>query len=85
MPRKSFGEFARGDEDVVDFEKDLKAVAFAGELRLIGLRGFEIEGVVHGDGHQTGDALHELELGVRDAPGHKAAKTHRAEAALSGG
>jgi len=79
---EDFGEIAGGHEDVVDFEKSLEAVAFAGELRLIGLGGFEIQGVVHGDGDQTGDALHELELGVCNALGLETAKAHGAKAAL---
>ena len=36
-----------------------------GELRLISLRGFEIERVVDGDGDLAGDALHEGEFAFR--------------------
>src|SRR2546425_2133685 len=61
---EKFGEFAAGDQDVVDFEKNLEAVALAGELRLVGLGSFEIEGVIDGDGDLAGDGLHELEVGV---------------------
>src|SRR6266436_8068972 len=64
---KKFGEFAAGDQEVVDFEENLEAVALACELRLISLGGREIEGVINGYGYLAGDPLHELELGVRDA------------------
>jgi hypothetical protein len=82
---EKFGDFAAGDKDIVDFEKNLEAIAFASELRLIGLGSLEIEGVVNGDGDLAGDALHELELGVSDALGDEAAKAHGTEAVLSGG
>jgi hypothetical protein len=82
---EKFGDFATGDEDVVDFEKDLEVVAFAGELGLIGLGSLEIEGIVDGDGDLAGDALHELEFGVGDALGDEAAETHSADAVLGGG
>ena len=84
---EEFVGFEAGDEDVVDFEKDAEAIAFTGELRLIGLSVFEIERVVHGDGDLAGDALHEGELAVfsGDAARDEAAETHGAEAALRGG
>ena len=80
-----FGEFAAGDEDIVDLEKDLQAVALAGKLRLVGLGSFEIEGIVRGNGDLAGDTLHELKLGVRDALRNDAAETHGAKAALRRG
>jgi hypothetical protein len=82
---ENLGEIARGYENVVDFEKDLEAVTLAGELCLLGLGSFKIEGVVHGDGHQTRYSLHKLEFGVRDALRDDAAEAHGAEAALRGG
>ena len=87
MPRKSSLVLEAGDEDVVDFEQDAEAIAFAGELRLIGLRSFEIERVVYGDGDLAGDALHEGEFAVGggDAARDDAAETHGAETALRGG
>ena len=87
MPRKSSGGLEAGDENVVDFQQDAEAIAFARELRLIGLRSFEIERVVHGDGDLAGDALHEGEFAVvvGDAARHAAAETHGAETALRSG
>jgi len=82
---EKFGEFAAGDQKVVDFEKNLEAVALARELRLVGLGGREIQGVINGHGHLAGDALHELQLGVCDALRGKTAETHGAEAVLGGG
>jgi len=82
---EEFGKFAAGDEEIVDFEKNLEPVALAGELRLKGLGSCEIEGVIYGDGDLAGDALHELELGVGDALGNQAAEAHGAEAVLGGG
>ncbi len=55
---------------------------------MIGLRGFEIERVVYGDGDLAGDALHEGEFAVGavgNAARNDAAETHGAEAALRGG
>ena len=34
---EKFGEFAAGNQDVVDFEKNLEAITFAGELLLVSL------------------------------------------------
>jgi len=52
---------------------------------LISLRSFEIQGIVDGDGHLAGDALHELHLGVRDLLLDHAAEAHRADPALRRG
>ena len=82
---EQFGEFAAGNEDIVDFEKDLEAIAFAHQLRMIGLGRGKVQGVIDGDGDLAGDALHELEFSVRDALGDETAETHGAEAMLSGG
>jgi len=51
-------------------------------LFLVSLGAFEVERVVHRDGNLAGYALHELELGVRDALRHQAAEAHGAQAAL---
>ena len=83
--REKLGEFAAGDENVVDFEKHAEAVAFARELLLIGLRSFEVEGVVHCDSHLAGNALHELQLGVSDAVRNHAAEAHGAKPMLRRG
>jgi hypothetical protein len=82
---KKVGKLAGGDEHVVHFEKDLEAVALAGELDLIGLGGLVIERVINGDGNLTADALHELKFGIGDALWDEASETHGAEAALRGG
>src|SRR5208283_6150935 len=37
---------ARGDEEIVDLQKNLQAIAFAGELLLRGFGGLEVEGIV---------------------------------------
>src|SRR5229473_3238503 len=59
---EEFRNFTAGDQDVVDFEKNLEAVALARELRLIGLGSLKIEGVIDCDGDLAGDALHELRV-----------------------
>ena len=82
---KEFGEFATRDQDIVDLEKDLEAIAFLRKLFLIGLRRFEVESIIDGYGDLAGDALHELEADGRDALWDEAAKTHRAQAVLRGG
>src|SRR4029077_10431822 len=82
---EKFRELAAGDQQVVDFEENLKAVTLARELRLVGLGRFKIQGVIHGDGNLAGDALHELQLGASDALGNEAAETHGADAVLGGG
>jgi len=82
---EDFGELTAGDENVVDLEKDLETVAFACKLYLIGLGTLEIERVVHGDGHQAGDALHKLNFGIRDALWNDAAEAHRTQAVLRSG
>ncbi len=82
---KEIGQLTAGDQKVVDLEKNLETVALAGELLLICLRRFVIEGVVYGNSDLRGDALHELELRIGDALRREAAKTHSAEAALRGG
>jgi len=82
---EKFGEFAAVDQEVIDFEKNLEAVALARELRLIGLGRREIQSIINGYGHLAGDTLHELQFGVRDALRDQTAETHGAEAALGGG
>jgi hypothetical protein len=82
---EKFGKFAAGDEDVVDFEKNLEAVALACELRLIGLRSRKVQGIVHSDSDLAGNALHKLQRGVRDALRNQTAEAHGAEAVLGGG
>ncbi len=82
---EKFREFAADDQEIVDFEKNLEAVTLAGELRLIGLGSREIQGVINSNGDLAGDALHELQLGLRDALGNQTAETHRAEAVLGSG
>lgn len=79
------GDVAGGEQDVVDAEKDLEAIAFAGELALVGLSGFEVDGVVDGDGGLCGDPLHEGDFGVGNAVGNVTAKAEGAEAMLRGG
>jgi len=82
---EKFGDFATGDEDIVDFEENLEAIALASELRLIGLGSLKIKGIIDGNGYLAGDALHELEFGVGDALGDEAAEAHGAEAMLGSG
>src|SRR6266550_2250823 len=82
---EKFGEFTADNQEVINFEKNLEAVALARELRLVGLGSSEIDGIVNGDGDLAGDALHELQLGVGDALRHQTAETHGAEAVLGSG
>ena len=82
---KNFGDLAADHENVVDLQKHAQAVALAGELRLVSLRILKIKRVIDGYGDLAGDALHKLQLGVRDALGNHAAKPHRADAALRRG
>src|SRR4029077_6697259 len=56
---EKFGNFAAGDQEIVDFENVLETVALARELRLISLGGREIQRVINGNGDLAGDALHE--------------------------
>jgi len=51
---------------------------------LISLGSLEIKGIIDRNGHLAGDALHELQLGVRNALRDQTAETHGAEAALGG-
>ena len=82
---EQFGQLEAGDEDVVNFEEDAKAIAFVRELRVIRLRSFEIERVVYGDGDLARNALHEGEFAFGNAARDDATETHGAEAALRGG
>src|SRR5262249_50325598 len=79
------GESAAADENIVDFEKDAKAVALARQYLLVFLRGVEVKAVVDGDSDLAGDTQHKLELAVRDLMRHEAAEPHGTEAALGGG
>src|SRR5260370_22618719 len=81
---EKFREFAADDQEVVDFEKDLEAVTLSGELRLIRLGSSEIQGVIDCYGHLACHALHELQLGLRDALRNPAAQTHGAKAGPGG-
>src|SRR5207245_5184441 len=82
---KNFGDLSADYQNGVDLEENAQAVTLAGELRLVGLGIFEIERVIDGHRDLAGDALHELQLGVRDALRGHAAEAHRADAALRGG
>jgi len=82
---EKFGNFPAGDQEIVDFENDLETVALARELRLISLRSREIQSIINGYGHLAGDALHELQFGVRNSLRDQAAEAHGAEAVLGGG
>jgi CDI toxin RNase A-like protein len=79
------GDVAGADQEIVDFEKHTKAVALAGELALVGLGVFEINGVVDGHGNLGGNALHEFDFRVADALWDEAAKTQGPETMLRGG
>ena len=57
---ENFGDLAADHQNVVNLQENAQAVAFAGKLRLVGLRILEIERVVDGHGDLAGDALHEL-------------------------
>ena len=82
--KKSF-DIASADEEIVDFEQDLQAIALKSELLLISLGGFKVERVVNGDGDLRGNALHEFDFGVAHAMRNVAAETDGAEAMLRGG
>src|SRR5438132_9262780 len=82
---KNFRDLAADHKNIVDLQENAQAVAFAGELRLVGLRVLEIERVIDGHGDLAGDALHELQLRVRNSLRGHAAEAHRADAALSRG
>src|SRR5208337_2971277 len=76
---------ARGDEEIVDLQKNLQAIAFAGELLLRGFGGLEVEGIVDRDGDLSGDSLHEVDLRFSDTLRNVAAETESAEAMLRSG
>ena len=82
---EKFVKIACGDEDVVDVEKHLQPVAFAGELNLIGLRSLEIERVIDGNRDLAAHALHELKFRIRDELRNEPSKSHGAEPMLRGG
>jgi hypothetical protein len=69
-----FGNVSRADQQVVDLQQNLEAIAFASELLLVRLSGFEIQRVVDGDRNLRGHALHEFDFCFRDALGYVAAK-----------
>ena len=52
---------------------------------LVGLSGFEIDGVVDGDRDLSGDALHEDDFGIGDSVRSVVAETQSAEAVKGGG
>lgn len=83
-PEESVG-VARGDEQIVDLQENLQAVAFVGELLLRGFGGLEVKGIVDSDGDLSGDALHEVDLGRSDSLRNVAAETESAESMLRGG
>jgi hypothetical protein len=76
---------ARGDEEIIDLEENLQAVALTSELLLICFGGLEVEGIVDSDGDLSGDALHELDLRLGDSLRYVAAKAESAEAMLRSG
>jgi len=79
------GDIAGAEEDVIDGEEGLQAVAFTGELLLIGLGGLQVDDVVHGDGDLRGHTLYELNFHFSHALRHITPKTDGAEAVLRGG
>src|SRR6266404_6235900 len=82
---EKIAQFAASDQDVVDIEQNLEAVALLGKLVLVCLGGFEIESVVHGDGYLGGHAFHELNIGMGDCFWQQAAEADGAQATLRGG
>jgi hypothetical protein len=75
---------ACGDEEIVDLQENLQAVAFAGELLLRGFGGLEVEGIVDGDRDLSGDAPHKVDLGLSDSLRNVTAEAESAEAMLCG-
>src|SRR6266478_204855 len=82
---KKIAQLAAGDQNIVDVQQHLQAVALLGKFFLVRLRGLEIESVVHGDSNLRGDALHELNIGIRNSPRTQPPKAHRAEPVLGRG
>ena len=83
-PFEESRDIPRADEKIVDFEKNLEAIAFARELLLGGLCGFGVDGVIHGHGDLGADALHEFDFDFGHTLGNIAAEAHGAEAMLRG-
>lgn len=79
------GDIASAHQKIIDFEEDAEAVAFEGKLLLIGLRGLKVDGIVDGNGHLSGNALHETKFDFGHALGDVPAKHQSAKAMLRGG
>ena len=76
---------ARRDEEIVDLQQNLQTVAFARELLLRRFGGLEVQGIVDSDRHLSGDALHKVDLVLRDSLRNIAAEAESAKAMLRGG
>ena len=82
--KKGF-DIASADEEIVDFEQDLQAIALKSKLFLVSLSGLKVESIVDGDSNLRGNALHEFDFGIAHAMRNVAAKTDGAESMLRGG
>src|SRR5580693_3299792 len=78
-------DVAGADQKIVDVEKHLQTVSFPGQLLLISLSGFKVEGIVDGDRHLNRDTLHEFDFGVAHTLRNIAAETNSAKAMLRRG
>src|SRR5258708_30065865 len=81
---KKIAQFAAGNQNIVDVQQDLQAVALLGKLVLIGLGGFEVQSVVHSDSDLSSDAFHELNVGIGDGFCQQTAKAYNAPPKLCG-
>src|SRR3974390_1518042 len=79
------GDVARADQQIVYFEQHLQAIAFAGELFLISLCGFEVDRVIDCDRYLSRNPLHEIEFGIGHSLWNVPPETHCAEPMLRGG
>jgi hypothetical protein len=74
-----------GNDGVVDFEQQAQTIAVARELLLVDLGPFEIERVVHGQGHLAGNLLHEIDFGRGRSGKAQPCRRPGSEAVLGGG
>src|SRR5260221_9568639 len=82
---KKIAQLAAGHQDVVYVQQDLQAIALLGKFLLRGLRGLEVQRIVHGDGHLRRDALHELNVRIGNGLWTNPSKAHGAKTVLRGG
>ena len=73
------------DQHIVHFQQNAQPVALPCQLRLVSLRGFQVQRVVHRYRNLAGHPLHELQLTVGNALRRQTPESHRSHAPLRRG